>query len=114
RSLKVAKERHVRHHSDKVLYQACCGERHATTLADTLHRTPRAIYLRQTPCVLYRAYRVYENTAVVVGLGILDSLGHETWRVRAGSVAVSRCSSTTPPGSLSTSVDDQMGVAGAG
>ena len=67
-----------------------------------------------TPHDLYRAYRVYENAAVIVGLGILDSLGQETRRVRAGSVAVSSCSSTAPSGSLSTGIDDQMGVAGAG
>ena len=114
RSSEVAKEGHVRHYSDKVLGQACCGERDATTLADPLHRNPHGVDIRETPYGLYRPYRVYENAAVVVGLGILNSLGHETRRVRTGSVTVCRCSSTAPPGSLSAGVDDQMDIAGAG
>src|SRR5688572_14993298 len=114
RSSEVAKEGHVRHYSDKVLGQACCGERDATTLADPLHRNLGGIDIRETAYGFYRAYRVYENAAVVVGLGILDPLGHETRRMRAGSVAVLRCSSTAPHGSLSTGVDDQMRVACAG
>ena len=62
RTLKVAEERHVGHHSNKVLCQACCGERDATTLADPLHRNPRGIDLRETPYGLLSRHRVDAKT----------------------------------------------------